>query len=544
MLKSFIQGQLMVSVQGANSLIYFVRSLPFIGKKVPESIYGQVDSKKIIAILYMIFQFLYGFLKKFIYVFLFLYLPATAICSYSGLDPNIYRLPIGFYQLLVLNFLFGSILNSSLADQGKQEFILIGLMHMQPKEYYLSKIHLKVICDIIYFAPALLLIGFGKWAVFVTVALAATRLVGEQIMLLEFERKRRKKESSRLKIGTKNMMFFWLMAGLSIILAYAVPFLFAEWFGREIIVAEAFVSFLCVLAGIPCYFKLKRYKMYPLYYRLTISLEDIASLEELQSTIQKSDVVINEKSITEADLNSQKYESKKGYDYLNALFFNRHKNLVRTPLRIRLGLIFVAMAGLIISTFFMSPIQKENFWGMITNGTPAFVFFMYLLASGERICKAFFFNCDVSLLKYGYYREKGAILKNFQARLKSILILNLIPAFALSGTLLIYGIFCKVGTDIFRVLPVLACIIVLSCFFSFFHLTMYYVFQPYNEVKVVKSPVFSIINGIVYFVSYLCVEVKTSSLSFTVAVLIITIIFIPIFYLLVCKFAPKTFRLK
>lgn len=64
------------------------------------------------------------------------------------------------------------------------------------------------------------------------------------------------------------------------------------------------------------------------------------------------------------------------------------------------------MAGLIISTFFMSPIQKENFWGMITNGTPAFVFFMYLLASGERICKAFFFNCDVSLLKYGYYREK------------------------------------------------------------------------------------------------------------------------------------------
>ena len=39
----------------------------------------------------------------------------------------------------------------------------------------------------------------------------------------------------------------------------------------------------------------------------------------------------------------------------------------------------------------------------------------------EEFCKAMFFNCDISLLKYGYYREADAILKNFKIRLRKII---------------------------------------------------------------------------------------------------------------------------
>lgn len=62
---------------------------------------------------------------------------------------------------------------------------------------------------------------------------------------------------------------------------------------------------------------------------------------------------------------------------------------------------------------------------------PTFLIIMNYTSIGERLCKAMFYNCDLSLLRYGFYREQSAILSNFRIRLLRISVLNLIPAAAI-----------------------------------------------------------------------------------------------------------------
>ena len=56
---------------------------------------------------------------------------------------------------------------------------------------------------------------------------------------------------------------------------------------------------------------------------------------------------------------------------------------------------------------------------------------MYVMSTGDTICKAMFYNCDLSLLRYSYYREANVILANFTSRLKMTVLLNIVPAIAL-----------------------------------------------------------------------------------------------------------------
>ncbi len=59
-----------------------------------------------------------------------------------------------------------------------------------------------------------------------------------------------------------------------------------------------------------------------------------------------------------------------------------------------------------------------DLWKAMDNIITILVFIMYCITSGRNITKALFYNCDYSLLKYGYYRKPEAILKNFRIRLR------------------------------------------------------------------------------------------------------------------------------
>lgn len=97
---------------------------------------------------------------------------------------------------------------------------------------------------------------------------------------------------------------------------------------------------------------------------------------------------------------------------------------------------------------------------------------------------------------------------------------------------------------VWKVIPLMAGSLLLSAFFCLFHLFMYYITQPYTEEKTVKSPIFSVVNALVYFGCYLCLQIQTGSWLFTLGVLAVTIIFIPLSYFCVFRFAPKTFKIR
>jgi hypothetical protein len=73
---------------------------------------------------------------------------------------------------------------------------------------------------------------------------------------------------------------------------------------------------------------------------------------------------------------------------------------------------------------------------------------------------------------------------------------------------------------------------------------MYYVIQPYTAELTMKSPLYIIINFIIYAISYICLQIKTSSYYFTLGVLGVTIIYMAAALVITYRVAPRTFRLK
>ena len=87
-------------------------------------------------------------------------------------------------------------------------------------------------------------------------------------------------------------------------------------------------------------------------------------------------------------------------------------------------------------------------------------------------------------------------------------------------------------------------ILILSLFFSVHDLFLYYILQPYTTELKMKNPYFSIINGVTYWICYLCLKIKTPPTYFVWMVLAITIAYIIIALYSVYRFSPKTFKVK
>ena len=123
------------------------------------------------------------------------------------------------------------------------------------------------------------------------------------------------------------------------------------------------------------------------------------------------------------------FTNRRGYEYLNAVFFHRQKRIFFRPVRNRLLIItvfalFIFVLGKIIGISDKSAAALNSLF-------PSLVFIMYLMNIGIRATRSLFYNCDVSLLQYSFYRRKDAVLKNFAIRFRYLILYNLIPAAAL-----------------------------------------------------------------------------------------------------------------
>ena len=110
---------------------------------------------------------------------------------------------------------------------------------------------------------------------------------------------------------------------------------------------------------------------------------------------------------------------------------------------------------------------------------PYFVFIMYCINRGQEVAQAMFMNCDHSMLTYGFYREPKVILNLFNKnRLKSVILINLLPAFVLAMGLVLLLVISG-GTTQWVDYPILLfSILAMSIFFSVHHLVLYYLLQP------------------------------------------------------------------
>lgn len=541
MINTIIQGRMLVFVQQVNVLLYYVRKLPFVGEKIPYRLYGETDIKKAIGAIPVVFSVIGAFVGTFLYFLLMIKLPANWIQGFwekEGIFVD--QKAVMVYLFLIFSFLPGSFLVSNLTEGAKKDYVLLHVMRIPAVQYYRSKMVLKGVKDTICFLVPLLWFGFGAESALFVVSLFFTRYIGHAGILQHYRHSEKKGEKVFWKSLGKTFLMFGIILALGYGVAAAVPRLFFDRY----VMAEVVVFLSFTLVGMFCFSKVWKYGGYTIFAKKMVSLKDFLEQDDAVKEARAADVQIQDKDISKEELRSRKYEEKEGYDYLNAIFFERHKRIVSRAVKSRI--IIILAVGLIgaVALLFVGEQMKQKTFEAMTQMMPVMVFVMYLESTGGRICKAMFFNCDISLLKYGYYREADAILKNFKIRLRKLLMLDAVPAAIICGMILLWTLLCGEILAVWKAIPLMAGSLLLSAFFCLFHLFMYYITQPYTEEKTVKSPIFSVVNALVYFGCYLCLQIQTGSWLFTLGVLAVTIIFIPLSYFCVFRFAPKTFKIR
>lgn len=541
MINTIIQGRMLVFVQQVNVLLYYVRKLPFVGEKIPYRLYGETDIKKAIGAIPVVFSVIGAFVGTFLYFLLMIKLPANWIQGFwekEGIFVD--QKAVMVYLFLIFSFLPGSFLVSNLTEGAKKDYVLLHVMRIPAAQHYRSKMVLKGVKDTICFLVPLLWFGFGAESALFVVSLFFTRYIGHAGILQHY----RHSEKKGKKVFWKSLGKTFLMFGIILALGYGVAAAVPRLFFDRYVMAEVVVFLSFTLVGMFCFSKVWKYGGYMIFAKKMVSLKDFLEQDDAVKEARAADVQIQDKDISKEELRSRKYEEKEGYDYLNAIFFERHKRIVSRAVKSRI--IIILAVGLIgaVALLFVGEQMKQKTFEAMTQMMPVMVFVMYLESTGGRICKAMFFNCDISLLKYGYYREADAILKNFKIRLRKLLMLDAVPAAIICGMILLWTLLCGEILAVWKVIPLMAGSLLLSAFFCLFHLFMYYITQPYTEEKTVKSPIFSVVNALVYFGCYLCLQIQTGSWLFTLGVLAVTIIFIPLSYFCVFRFAPKTFKIR
>lgn len=541
MINTIIQGRMLVFVQQVNVLLYYVRKLPLVGEKIPYRLYGETDIKKAIGAIPVVFSVIGAFVGTFLYFLLMIKLPANWIQGFwekEGIFVD--QKAVMGYLFLIFSFLPGSFLVSNLTEGAKKDYVLLHVMRIPAAQHYRSKMVLKGVKDTICFLVPLLWFGFGAESALFVVSLFFTRYIGHAGILQHY----RHSEKKGKKVFWKSLGKTFLMFGIILALGYGVAAAVPRLFFDRYVMAEVVVFLSFTLVGMFCFSKVWKYGGYTIFAKKMVSLKDFLEQDDAVKEARAADVQIQDKDISKEELRSRKYEEKEGYDYLNAIFFERHKRIVSRAVKSRI--IIILAVGLIgaVALLFVGEQMKQKTFEAMTQMMPVMVFVMYLESTGGRICKAMFFNCDISLLKYGYYREADAILKNFKIRLRKLLMLDAVPAAIICGMILLWTLLCGEILAVWKAIPLMAGSLLLSAFFCLFHLFMYYITQPYTEEKTVKSPIFSVVNALVYFGCYLCLQIQTGSWLFTLGVLAVTIIFIPLSYFCVFRFAPKTFKIR
>lgn len=525
---------------GANTFLYYLKRLWLIGKHIPDRVYTNAALKTVLAVATTVLAQLLKLLGKGLYLLLAAGLPLAFAMQKGMLTPA--QAPAQLANILFfLSCVIGPMQDSAVFAVTRQKFIALKYMKMPPRRYVYADLIMRYAPFFLYFLPFLIgafLLAGGSvgQALCAFLMLFAFRFLGEAAQVWYYQ----KKEA----VLSRKVGLVWLLIGLSLAGAYLPLLMRVELPTMRILFSIPGIIAMA-LAGAGCfYYVVWGYKGYETAFLRSVDQKYLLSsmMQESKSSAF-SDVAVKEEDLKTDRMGEGRFQHLKGYAYLNALFFARHRRQLVKPVKIRLLVVLAVFLGGLAFAF-LDPADARQAAGQIVTFLPFFVFIMYFMSVGDKACRAMFYNCDMSLLHYGFYRQPKVILKNFRFRLLRVGLYDFVIGLALSAA--VAG-FCAAAGAPWATLDMAmftVTILLLSVFFTVHHLFLYYVFQPFTTDLNVKNPFYRVLNMAVYILCFICMEIRTGSTGLTLLVLGFTAAYIAAALLLVYRFAPKTFRVK
>lgn len=274
-------------------------------------------------------------------------------------------------------------------------------------------------------------------------------------------------------------------------------------------------------------------------------LLEVAKKDSANIDLDYDKIANDSLALKDSDLDKDENVSGRGYDLLNELFFQRHKRLLLEPVIKKATIIFAVVSLGLIAIKFVFTRYLDTIDGLFITSLPILTM---LIFNDTESARAFFLNCDRSLMQYGFYRDEKAIFDMYKNRYKSLLKINFLGFIGgILSLLLYYFLYQSVGIK----LGVLAAIFILVTylFFPAFNLFNYYIFQPFNHDASAKGGMYKFMTSLIGYINILIIPVITSKLSGSmdigfIVLIAVMLVMILTFPLIVRKYGQETFKIR
>lgn len=541
-LRTYILAEKIALTETFNLMIYGIRKLPLIGKKLGDK-YRFFEIKGIINAFYPIFVLIkqiLGCLLSFGIAYLFTTITygwvfkifggeifAADIASKSALNTYLMGLmvPVIFYYAtgIFSNFIY---------DNGAGIGKYYSGYHIDPASSYKIFLYYKpasrLIGRTIIFLLVFGLIGKLPFIYPLLMSLGVYFLeIGASVFWMKYKLKHKK---GILDNGLLQIVFIILIPVL--VMGLVITGRFDLKIATGIIFMFSLILFTYGLNG------LRKFDSFDQVIEESVEEYDVAS-EDLDLSAAKA-YELKDKDIEVK--NTKGLYKKKGLAFLNSLFFIRHKRLITKPVIIKSLAVPAIGLGVFFFTVFKETLTTEGIFELTIRAMP---FLTYILSRQDKVINAMYLNCDQGLLPYGFYRKGEMLLAMYRLRFRSMLAINMIPAGAVFIT---YMVAMAYKGEIFWInnLVVLGYILLMTTFFTSLALAKYYLLQPYNQEGMSVSKLAGLVNMVVY---YICIYGAFIVRDMDYKMILMAsggfiLVFIIIVNILIVKFGSKTFKIR
>ncbi|WP_099778547.1 hypothetical protein [Streptococcus suis] len=519
-----------------NGFFYYLRKLPLVGKSIPESIFKSYSFKSGLFLLLHILSIPSRFLVKGLWLALNFYFASFWInllanghlTSWQIQDEN-WLLGFSLWLIFVgYTYRFGKGFEPFIAKSEREFMQNFGLSQ---SSFLQSQLFIEPIITSLSYLPALLIFSSlsGNWLYLPLglLTIPAGSFTGQALNRWFFNRR---------ILSRRNSWQSWVILGTGLAVI-ACLILFRNHLSLIFLLTVLVCQVLLIWFGYG-YLKQQTNHLDYLYYCMDQSLQMDKKIFELtkgnEYTRQGLQMQAKLSMETGKDLTHLS-----GMTYLNALLFDRYKNVLYKKVRdwiLAVGVILVALEAF---RYYLEPFELTD--AVLLRCLPFSFMIMYVASSGKVVAQMVFVNCDISMLHYPFYREAKTIIAGFNYRFWQTCKLNLIFASSLFLTIMVLGRF---AFSMETILLTALLLISLTALFSFHDLFIYYILQPFTKDMDVSNPLYKFLSGALYWVAYLNTQLDLGSHTYILLVSLAMITYVSIGYWILLKKAPQTFRLK
>ena len=521
---------------GYNGFIFRLKTLPLIGSRLPDALYGS----NVIKALVVAYRFLIEIAKMFIgkiALMVFLFITAAAI------DDNLFQnsldkidMPVAPENmqayLLITGFILiayaGMLFNTNMFKFSTEKWYSVFMLRMDAKTlnhalfaYDIAKLFIGYLMTAAIMGP---LTGTPVWAWASIPPLAVLlKLAGSGIQIAGYKAKKKR----QLKKEEPKPVYISGNIAVKSILLFAVYIpAFAALVSGHLPSGVIVAGITAVLAGLGIWGISEIRSFDTVMHRKVLIEEKEANqimVEALKGNKEKKQITkVKSKSAVKIKASSD----KRGFEFFNDLFFKRYKSSLSVNSAagcICISLVTIlAILGItynyyyehgssetlkIITGNLIGYNPKHNLLDSKTAAETAGFFFtsymtpaallLFSFNTGLRATQSMFINCDRSLMTFNFFKTPKLISRLFRIRRLKLIKVNLkVPV-----VLAVFYDFMLLATGgqqfPFQYLLTPVIFMLMSASASVWKLTVYYLLQPFTtEVKIKSIPYF-VLNGAV-----------------------------------------------